>query len=224
MKKYLSAIQAIFWKDMLAERRTKEILSAMLVFALTVILIFVFAFDLAIKVRSDAAAAVLWVTLCFSGTLSLNRSMAMEKDHAGMDGLLLAPIDRTAIYFGKVLVNWIYLLFTALIVVPVYSLFNNVNLLSIVFGGIILLGTLGYILTGTLIAALSLQLKTRDLLLPVLLFPVIIPLLLAAVRASSLVLQGGSPAEIGTWLMILVSYDLLFLAVGLLVFDKVIEE
>ncbi len=224
MKTYLNTVLAIFWKDLLAERRTREILGTMLVFALTVILIFVFAFDLSIDMRTKAAPGVIWVTLCFAGTISLNRSMSLEKDREGFDGLLLAPVDRTAIYFGKALVNWVFLLITAIIVVPIYALFNNINLFSAGFAGVILLGTLGYILTGTLLSALSLQLRTRDMLLPVLLFPVIIPLLLAVVRASTILLQGGMQGELSTWLLILVGYDLLFAAVGLLVFDKIIEE
>jgi len=116
------------------------------------------------------------------------------------------------------------MLITAIIVVPVYALFNNINLVSAGFAGVILLGTLGYILTGTLLSALSLQLRTRDMLLPVLLFPVVIPLLLAVVRASTILLQGGMQGELSTWLLILVGYDLLFAAVGLLIFDKIIEE
>lgn len=224
MKRSFNAVMAIFWKDLLAERRTREILGTMLVFALTVILVFVFAFDLSVEMRSKAAPGVIWVTLCFAGTISLNRSMSLEKDREGFDALLLAPIDRTAIFFGKALVNWVYLLITAVIIVPLYGLFNNLNLFSPGFIGVILLGTLGYILTGTLLATLSLQLRARDMLLPVLLFPVLIPLLLAAVRASTILLQGGIQGELSTWFSLLAGYDLLFAAIGLLVFDKIIEE
>ena len=224
MKHFVNMVLAIFWKDLLAERRTREILGAMLVFALVIILIFVFAFDLSVEMRRNAAAGVIWVTLCFAGTISLNRSISVEKDREGMDGLLLAPVDRTAIFFGKALVNWVYMLITAVIIIPVYSLFNNVNLMSAAFAGVVVLGSLGYILTGTLLSTLSIQLRTRDMLLPILLFPVLIPLLLAAVRASTILLQGGAPAELSTWLLLLAGYDLLFLAVAVLVFDKILEE
>ncbi|HNS07530.1 MAG TPA: heme exporter protein CcmB [Anaerolineaceae bacterium] len=224
MKPFIGAILAIFWKDLLAERRTREILGTMLVFALTVILVFVFAFDLSVEIRRKAAAGVIWVTLCFAGTISLNRSLTLERDREAINALLLAPVDRTAIFFGKALVNWVYLLITAAIIVPVYALLNNLSLFSWGGLGVILLGTLGYILTGTLLSTLTLQLRARDMLLPVLLFPVIIPLLLACVRASTILLQGGNPAELDTWLVMLVGYDLLFAAVGLLVFDRIIEE
>ena len=224
MKAFLNVVFSIFWKDLLAERRTREILGTMLVFALTVILIFVFAFDLSIEMRSKAAPGVIWVTLCFAGTISLNRTMSLEKDREGFDALLLAPVDRTAIFVGKALVNWIYLLITAAILLPVYGLFNNVNLFNGGVAGVILLGTLGYILTGTLLSTLSLQLRTRDMLLPVLLFPVLIPLLLAVVRASTILLQGGIQGELSTWLLLLAGYDLIFMALGVMVFDKIIEE
>lgn len=224
MKAFLNVVFSIFWKDLLAERRTREILGTMLVFALTVILIFVFAFDLSIEMRSKAAPGVIWVTLCFAGTISLNRTMSLEKDREGFDALLLAPVDRTAIFVGKALVNWIYLLITAAILLPVYALFNNVNLFNGGVAGVILLGTLGYILTGTLLSTLSLQLRTRDMLLPVLLFPVLIPLLLAVVRASTILLQGGIQGELSTWLLLLAGYDLIFMALGVMVFDKIIEE
>jgi heme exporter protein B len=224
MKAFLNVVFSIFWKDLLAERRTREILGTMLVFALTVILIFVFAFDLSIEMRSKAAPGVIWVTLCFAGTISFNRTMSLEKDREGFDALLLAPVDRTAIFVGKALVNWIYLLITAAILLPVYALFNNVNLFNGGVAGVILLGTMGYILTGTLLSTLSLQLRTRDMLLPVLLFPVLIPLLLAVVRASTILLQGGIQGELSTWLLLLAGYDLIFMALGVMVFDKIIEE
>ena len=224
MKQFFNAVLGIFWKDLQAESRTREIFGAMLVFALTIILIFVFAFDLSVEMRQKAAAGVIWVTLCFAGTISINRSMALEKDREGFDGLLLAPVDRTAIYIGKVMVNWVYLLITAAIILPVYSLFNNTNLLSWAALGIVLLGTFGYILVGTLLSTISLHLRARDMLLPVLLFPVIIPLLLAAVRATTILFLGGSSEELSTWILLLVGYDLLFASIGVLVFDRIIEE
>lgn len=222
--RFFKVVRAILWKDLLSERRTIAALGAMLVFALIVILIFVFAFDLAVDLRRSAAAGVIWVTLCFAGTLSLDRTLAMERESDGMDGLMLVPVDRTAIFMAKVLVNWIYLLLTALVVIAVYALFNNVNLLSLPFFGIIILGTLGYILVGTLIATLTQQLKSRGILLPVLLFPLLVPLVLAAVNASLIVLNDGDPLGLRTWLGVLGTYDLIFLAVGVMIYEKILEE
>ncbi len=222
--KFVNAVRAIVWKDLLSEKRTISALGAMVVFALIVTLIFVFAFDLAVDFRRTAAPGVIWVTLCFAGTLSLDRTLAMERESDGMDGLMMMPTDRTAIYTAKVLVNWLYLFITALIVICAYAMFNNTWFFSIGFFTIILFGTLGYILVGTLIATLTQQLKTRGILLPVLLFPLLVPLVLAAVNASQLVLNGGDPGGLRTWLGVLITYDLIFLAVGVMIYDKILDE
>jgi heme exporter protein B len=172
---------AIVWKDLVAEMRSREMLSSMLVFALLVILVFNFALELDAKTRANVTAGVLWVTFTFAGTLGLNRSMAVEKDRGCLDGLLLAPVDRTAIYFGKVLGNLIFMLVVAAIVLPVYSILYNVNLFIPGLLGVIFLGCIGYVSVGTLLATMSVQTRTRDILLPILLFPVVIPVLVAAV-------------------------------------------
>src|SRR3972149_11214762 len=126
---YLKAIFAIAWKDLAAELRSRELLSAMLVFALLVILIFNFALKLDAKTRIAATSGILWVTFTFAGTLGLNRSMAVEKDRGCLDGLLLAPVDRSAIFFGKVGANLAFLWIVVAVVPPVSSLIYNVNLL-----------------------------------------------------------------------------------------------
>ena len=125
---YWKAIAAIAWKDLAAELRSRELLSAMLVFSLLVILIFNFALELDIKTRHSVTAGVLWSTFAFAGTLGLNRSMAIEKDRGCLDGLLLAPVDRSAIYFGKVISNLAFMLIVEAIVLPIYSVLYNINL------------------------------------------------------------------------------------------------
>ena len=169
------AVWAVLWKDLAAELRSREVLSAMFVFALLVLVIFNFALDLAPKARLDATPGVLWVTLTFAGTLGLNRSMAMEKDRGCLDGLLLAPVDRSAIYFGKMLSNWLLMLLVAAVVLPLYSAFYNLNLMRPGLLLVVLLGSLGYIGVGTLLATMSVQARTREMLLPILLFPVVLP-------------------------------------------------
>src|SRR5512146_1626228 len=118
---FFQAMIAVVWKDLAAEWRSRELLSAMLVFSLLVIFIFNFALELDPVTRSAVTSGVLWVTFVFAGTLGLNRSLAMEKDRGCLDGLLLAPVDRTAIYFGKMLANLVFMLLVAMIVLPVYS-------------------------------------------------------------------------------------------------------
>ncbi|MDI6693834.1 MAG: heme exporter protein CcmB [Anaerolineales bacterium] len=221
---YLRALGAIIWKDLAAELRSRELLSAMLVFALLVILIFNFALELDAQTRYNVAAGVLWVTFAFAGTLGLNRSMAMEKDRGCLDGLLLAPVDRSAIYFGKMFGNLIFMLLVEVIVLPVYSLLYNVNLFQPGLIVVTLLGSMGYVAVGTLLASMAVQTRTRDILLPILLFPVMIPLFIAAVKASGGFLQGIPMDEIWPWLNLLLVYDVVFIAVAFMVFDYIVEE
>jgi len=221
---YFRALWAIVWKDLAAELRSRELLSAMLVFALLVILIFNFALELDARTRSNVTAGVLWATFAFAGTLGLNRSMAMEKDRGCLDGLLLAPVDRSAIYFGKALSNLFFMLIVEVIVLPVYSVLYNLNLFNLGLMVVILLGSIGYVAVGTLLSSMAVQTRTRDVLLPILLFPVVIPVFIASVKASSGFLQGLEMAEIWPWLNLLVVYDLIFTAVAFMVFDYVVDE
>ncbi len=223
---FLRAMGAVVWKDLSAELRSRELLSAMLIFALLVILIFNFALDLdpATRRQSTITSGVLWVIFVFAGTLGLNRSMAIEKDRGCLDGLLLAPVDRSAIYFGKALGNLVFMLMVELIVLPIYSLLYNVNLFNPGLLLVILLGSIGYVAVGTLLAAMAVQARTRDILLPILLFPVVLPVILAAVKASTGFLDGSEMELIRPWLNLLIVYDIIFSAVAFMVFDYVVEE
>lgn len=222
---FLRSMLAIIWKDLAVEWRSRELLSAMLVFALIVLFIFNFALELDPKSRAGVTSGVLWVTFTFAGTIGLNRSLAMEKDRGCLDGLLLAPVDRTAIYFGKMIANLIFMLAVAAIVLPVYAvLYNNFNLFDPGLLLVILLGSLGYVAVGTLLAAMTVQTRTRDILLPILLFPIIIPLVVASVKASSGFLQGWPWSDLSAWVNLLVVYDVVFTASAFMVFDYVVEE
>ena len=221
---FLRALWAVVWKDLAAELRSRELLSAMLVFALLVILIFNFALELNARERTSVTSGVLWVTFAFAGTLGLNRSMAMEKDRGCLDGLLLAPVDRSAIYFGKALGNLFFMFIVEAVVLPVYSVLYNINLFNPGLLVVILLGSVGYVAVGTLLASMAVQTRTRDVLLPILLFPVVIPVIIASVKASSGFLQGFEMAEIWPWLNLLIVYDIIFTAVAFMVFDFVVEE
>ncbi len=221
---FMRSVWAIIWKDIEAELRSRELLSAMLVFSLLVIIIFNFALELDAKTRSTVTAGVLWVTFAFAGTLGLNRSMAMEKDRGCLDGLLLAPVDRSAIYFGKMIGNLIFMLIVEAIVLPVYSILYNTNLFNPGLLLVVLLGSIGYVAVGTLLSSMAVQTRTRDVLLPILLFPVVIPVLIASVKATTGFLQGIEMSEISPWLNLLLVYDVIFTAVAFMVFDYVVEE
>jgi heme exporter protein B len=221
---YVRAVGAILWKDLAAELRSKELISSMVVFALLVILIFNFALELNRTGRVEAAAGILWVTTVFTSTLGLNRSLAAEKDRGSLDGLLLAPVDRSAVYFGKTLGNILFILIVEAIILPVFSVLFNVSLVQPLVIAIVILGAIGYSAVGTLLAALAVHSRSRDVMLPILLFPVAVPVVIAAVSATRGVLSGSEWAEISLWLNVLIGYDVLFVALAFMVFDYVVEE
>jgi heme exporter protein B len=215
---------AVVWKDLAAELRSRELLTAMLVFALLVVLIFNFALDLKPALRQTVTAGVLWVTFAFAGTIGLNRSMAVEKDRGCLDGLLLAPVDRSAIYFGKALGNLVFMLSIEIIVLPVYSILYNINLFHPGLLLVILLGSIGYVAVGTLLSTMSVQTRSRDMLLPILLFPLVIPVIIAAVKASTGYLETWPFVDIQPWLSLLIVYDVIFIAAAFMVFEYIVEE
>jgi heme exporter protein B len=150
--------------------------------------------------------------------------MAMEKDRGCLDGLLLAPVDRSAIYFGKAIGNLIFMLIVEAIVLPVYSLLYSVNLFNPGLLLVIFLGSIGYVAVGTLLSSMAVQTRTRDVLLPILLFPLVIPVLIAAVKGSTGFLQGAAAVDIRPWINLLIVYDVIFVAVAFMVFDYIVEE
>jgi heme exporter protein B len=221
---FIQAVRAIIWKDLAAELRSRELISAMLVFSLLMILIFNFALELDTQAKANVTSGVLWATFAFAGTLGFNRSMATEKDRGCLDGLLLAPVDRSAIFFGKAIGNLVFMLIVEAIILPVYSVLYNTNLFKPGLLLVILLGSVGYVAVGTLLASMAVQARTRDVLLPILLFPVAIPVLIAAVKSSTGFLEGAQMGDITTWLNLLVVYDVVFIAVAFMLFDYVVEE
>ncbi|MBW8011237.1 MAG: cytochrome C biogenesis protein [Chloroflexi bacterium] len=218
------AVSAIVRKDLASERRSRELFSAMAMFALLVILIFNFALEMDAGTRASVTSGVLWVTFSFAGTLGLNRSMAVEKDRGCLDGLLLAPVDRSVIYFGKAIGNLLFMFVVEAFVLPIYTIFYNINVFHPGLILVIILGSIGYVALGTMLAAMVVQARTRDILLPIILFPVMLPLIIAAVKASSAFLQGLDMEFIWPSLNILISFDLIFIGLSYMLFDFVVEE
>jgi len=221
---FFGAMVAVVQKDIAAEFRSRELLSAMLVFSLLVVLIFNFALELDIQTRRGVTAGVLWTTFAFAGTLGLNRSMAVEKDRGCLDGLLLAPVDRAAIYLGKAISNLAFMLVVEAAVLPIYSFLYNVNLLRPGLLLVILLGSIGYAAVGTLLSAMAVHARTRDILLPILLFPLAVPVLIAAVKASGGYLADAPYSDIKPWIDLLIGYDVIFTSIAYMLFDFVVEE
>jgi heme exporter protein B len=221
---FLRQIAAIIWKDVVAELRTKDIFSAMFVFALLAVLIFEFAFDLRVENVKQVAPGVLWVAISFAGVLGLNRSFALEKDKGSMEGLLLAPVDRSAIYFGKMIGNVLFMLVTEALVIPIFIILFNLPLYLPGILLVVLLGTVGFAGVGTLFSAMAVNTRAREVLLPILLFPIVVPVLIAAVRLTGGFLDNIPLSENINWLQLLVVFDIVFVAIAFVTFDYVVEE
>ena len=221
---FLRAIFAVVQKDLMAEYRSRELVSSMMVFAVLVIFIFNYALNLEPTLRTKVTSGVLWVTFVFAGNIGLNRAMAVEKDRGCLDGLLLAPVDRAAIYFGKVISTLIFMLLVELIMLPIYGLFYNINLFNPGLLLVILLGSIGYTSVGTLLSSMAVQTRTRDILLPIILFPIIIPIVLASVDASGKFLMNEELIKIQPSLTLLIALDVIFTSIAFMVFDYVVEE
>jgi len=221
---FLRKILTIVQKDLAVELRTKEMLSSMFVFALLVIVIFNFAFELRVENVREVAPGVLWVAFTFAGMLGLSRSFVLEKDKGCLEGLLLCPVDRSAIYFGKMLGNVIFMTVVEAIILPIFSVLFNIFLFHPVLLLIVVLGTLGFAGVGTLFSAMAVHTRAREVMLPVLLFPVVVPAMIAAVKATGGILDGQAFSEIAHWVRLLAVFDVVFLAISFMTFDYVVEE
>lgn len=222
----MKKIWAIVWKDIITELRTKELFASMFTFSLLMIVIFNFAFDFSVELIPVAAPAILWVSFTFAGVLGLSRSFALEKEGNSILGLLLTPLDRSLIFLGKTIGNMIFVFIVEAIILPIFVLFFNYNLFdnAIPLLLVILLGTIGFVSVGTLFSAMALNTKLREVLLPILLFPIIIPVIFSSVKLSSAILNGNPLSEVGFPLKILISFDIIFLVVCAIVFEYVVEE
>ncbi|MGD8967180.1 MAG: heme exporter protein CcmB [Anaerolineae bacterium] len=221
---FLRKVLAIVHKDIAAELHTKEMISAMLVFAVLALLIFSFALDLRGETAEAAAPGVLWATVAFAGTLGLSRSLAREQQSGCIDGLLLAPVDRTAVFLGKAAGNLLFIVIVEMVLLPLFSALFDVALLRPGVFLVLILGTLGYATVGTLLAAIAVNTRAREVMLPVLLLPLAVPVLIGAVRATGGLTEGAQMRDVGGWVRILVVYDLVIMAVSLLTFGYVVEE
>lgn len=221
---YLKVVWQILRKDLLVEWRGRQGIPVMLVFALMIVFLFNFTLQLSPDLQAGLAAGLLWISLAFASTLGLNRSISLERENNALDGLLLAPVDRSAIYFGKALGNFCFTALVGLVLLPIFSLFYPQNMLQFPLAMVVLLGLGAYTSLGTLLSALSIQARTRDVLLPVLLYPLALPILIAAVEASRGVLSGQTLGDVGQWIYLLLAGLLLFNAAGLLFFEIILEE
>ena len=215
---------AITWKDALSEMRTREIVFSVLVFTLLVIVIFNFAFNAGQETMRLVAPGILWVTFTFAGVLSLNRSFILEKEEGCLEGLMVCPISREVIYVGKMLGSLLFLLIIEAIALPIFAFLFNLDVLSPQLIVITVLTTVGFVAVGTLFSALAVNTKAREMVLPILFFPIVVPLIISAVKASGLALSGEPWSGLSPWLQIIAAFDAIFLVVSFLIFAFVIEE
>jgi len=221
----LTPLAVIVFKDIVIEMRSKESISSMLMFGILVLVIFMFAFESSGLDKSLIGPGELWAAYSFAAILGLNRSLAIELDNDCLQGLLLAPLGRGALYLGKVASNFTFMIIAEFIVLPVFFILNNLSFDQRFFGivGISILGTLGMAAVGTILSTISANTRMKEVMLPILQIPLTVPVVIAAVEATSQVLNSEKP-EISAWLTILAGFSIVYLTVSYLVFEFAVEE
>ncbi len=219
---FLEQTIAILWKDIRSELRSKQMWIGMGLFALLVLVIFNFTFDLRVDNKAAVAPGALWVSFVFASLLGLGRTIAAEREKGSMDRLLLCPVDRKAIYLAKLLGNMLFIGVVEIVALPVFAALFNLPLLMGGLLPIVLLGTLGIAAIGTLFSAMAAATRAQELLLPILIFPLLVPVVIGAVRATSSLLI--PVANEPPWLGLIAAFDVIFLSISMLTFEYVIEE
>lgn len=220
----LRQLRALLWKDLVLEYRTRELLSAMGVFGLLTLVVFNFALDLRAESGEAVIPGVLWSSIAFAGVLGLGRSFAQERDRGSLDGLLLAPVDRGLIYLAKVLANALFMLAAEVVLLGALAILFNLDVLRPALLTPMLLGTLGLAGAGTLLAAVAANTRAREILLPVLLFPLLTPVVIGAVQTTGAVLFGAPLQGTPPWSALLVTYNAVIVALSYIMFDAVLED
>lgn len=220
---FLLTVRTLIWRDLVAEYRSREVLGGGIVFALLTLVIFNFAIDLRMETAEEVAPGILWIGFAFAGMLAFGRSFAAERERGTLDGLLLAPIDRSAIYLARTITNTVLMGIVELVSLPVFVALYNVRA---AWGELFLttaLGTIGFTGAGTLVAAIAANTRAREVMLPLLLLPLTVPVLIASVKATALAL-GARPVEPLPWLQLLLGFDVIVVATAFLVFEYILDE
>ena len=224
---FLETVWLVTRKDLLIEARSREILYTTLFFAVSCVLVFAFGFVREGRPVEDAAAGILWIAIAFSGTLALGRAFERERQSETLRALMMAPIDRPALYLGKLLGVLLLLAVVEIIVVPLVALMFQAPLFAypLLMAGLLAFGTIGFAAVGTLFAAMLVRARSRDVLLPVLLYPITIPVIIAGVRGTAALLQTDVDVPMArAWLAMLVFFDVVFITLALWTFEPVMTE
>lgn len=224
MSAVIGQIGAVVWKDVLAELRTRDIILSVVVFAVLVIVVFNFAFQPGREGIGAVAPGALWVAIIFAGTLGMGRTFAVEKERGTLPGLLLCPAPREAIFAGKMVASLLFMLLVEAIIVPVFAAFLDLPLILPGLVPIVLLATVGFAAVGTLFSAVAVHARSRELMLPILLLPVLVPVLLSAVGASAAVFAGKPFGEYHTSVELLIGFDVVYVVASSWVFEQVTQE
>ncbi len=224
MTRYVTPILAIAWKDIVLETRTKDIIVAVLAFSLLVIVVFNFAIDPTPRTIGLVAPGILWIAFVFGGVLGLNRSFALEKDNGNIHALMVAPVSREVVFFGKTLSNLIFMLVVELITLPVFAMLFNFSLEVAELLPVAFLATLGIVTVGSVFSSMAVNTRAREVMLPLLFLPVALPAVIAAVEISGSVLAGEGMFSDSEWLAVLAAFDAIFLVVCPVAFNAVVED
>jgi heme exporter protein B len=222
----LDLVFAVAGKDIRAELRSRTALLTALVFAALVLVIFNFARDPTAVSAATLAPSVLWVTFALAAMVAMNRAFTVERENGAMDGMLLAPIPREAVFFGKLLANLAFVGAVELVTLPLFTLFFNLSVWSILPGllGVMALATIGFVAVGTIFGAMAVRTRFAELLLPVLLLPFMVPPLIGAVQVTTRLLADRPLSEMLGWLRLLALYDIVFVTLCTLTFSSVVDE
>lgn len=223
MISFARQVYALLAKDVLLEARTKDALGTMLVFSLLVLLVFSLTLDLRPEIAAAVGPGVLWVAVVFGSTLGLGRTFARERDQGTLEGLLMAPIDRGALFVAKALANLALMALLQLISVPAYVALFGARMDAAPLLPVLVLGTIGLGAVGTLFSAVAAHTRAREVMLPVLLFPVIVPLLIGVVQATGAATQSPLARDM-PWISLLVAFDVVYVVLGAIVFEYAVEE
>ena len=224
MTAYLRGALAIFAKDVRLEARTRETISGVFVFALVVAFIFKFTFDPAPRTVALIGPGIAWVAYVFAGIVGMSRTFVLERDRGTLEALLLAPVPREAIYLGKLAGAFTLMIVVEAAMLPVFVVLHDLSFLSLPFAATAVLATLGLAAVGTLFSAIAVHTRARELLLPLLFLPVTLPVIIAAVSSTSLLLEGGGWQDVGEWLRLMLAFDFAFLVLSSWAFEFVLEE
>ena len=222
----LTQTYLVLCKDLRLELRRRDSVMTMFFFGTLLLFVFHFAFDLPPEKVAEMAPGLLWLAFLFTGTLGLAQLFQAERENHCLDALLLSPLDRGALFLAKTSFNLLLMVVVEIVVIPLFWILFNLSAWNLLPQLILvtILGTLGFCVLGTIMAAITLRARARELLLPLVLFPLMIPVILATIRCMETVMATGGIDEAMPWLRLLIGFDIIFLTIGILIFDWVIES